>query len=65
MVNDKRKIIVSTGNILNVNKKAGQKTNEEVSNIELKFFIIDLRRINIQKIPMKKTCKEKHSKHFN
>lgn len=31
MPNDKNKIIISTGNILNVNKKAGQKTNEEVS----------------------------------
>ncbi|XP_055318475.1 glutamate--cysteine ligase regulatory subunit [Sitodiplosis mosellana] len=30
MLNDKRKILVSTGNILNVNKKAGQKTNEEL-----------------------------------
>lgn len=31
MLTDKRKILISTGNILNVNKKAGQKTNEEVS----------------------------------
>lgn len=34
MFNDKKKIIVSTGNILNVIKKAGQKTNEEVSKKE-------------------------------
>lgn len=31
MLADKKKIIVSTGNILNANKKAGQKTTEEVS----------------------------------
>lgn len=31
MLNDKKKIIVSTGNILSANKKAGQKTTEEVS----------------------------------
>lgn len=31
MQTGKRKVIVSTGNILNGNKKAGQKTNEEVS----------------------------------
>ncbi|XP_031640247.1 glutamate--cysteine ligase regulatory subunit [Contarinia nasturtii] len=30
MLYDKRNIIISTGNILNVNKKAGQKTNEEL-----------------------------------
>lgn len=33
MLTDKGKIIISTGNILNVNKKAGQKTHEEVSEI--------------------------------
>lgn len=30
MLDDKRQIIISTGNILNVNKKAGQKTHEEL-----------------------------------
>lgn len=34
MLNDKIKVIISTGNILNVNKKAGQKTNEEVSELK-------------------------------
>lgn len=28
---ESNKIVISTGNILNVSKKAGQKTNEEVS----------------------------------
>lgn len=37
MLNDKKKILVSTGNILSVNKKAGQKTNEEVSKIRQEF----------------------------
>lgn len=46
MLNDQKKIIVSTGNILNVNKKAGQKTTEEVSiefvmNMRL-FVLVDL-----------------------
>lgn len=35
MLTDKRKIIISTGNILNVNKKAGQKTHEEVSQLHI------------------------------
>lgn len=35
MLTDKRKIIISSGNILNVNKKAGQKTHEEVSQIQI------------------------------
>lgn len=39
MLNDKKKILVSTGNILSVNKKAGQKTNEEVSKIRQHFFV--------------------------
>lgn len=34
MLTDKRKIIISSGNILNVNKKAGQKTHEEVSQLQ-------------------------------
>lgn len=38
MLNDKKKILVSTGNILSVNKKAGQKTNEEVSKIRQHFL---------------------------
>lgn len=39
MLNDKKKILVSTGNILSVNKKAGQKTNEEVSKIRQHFSL--------------------------
>lgn len=30
MSNQSRNIIISTGNILNINRKAGQKTSEEV-----------------------------------
>lgn len=45
MLTDKRKIIISTGNILNVNKKAGQKTHEEVSQLHIfHFFIMILER---------------------
>lgn len=38
MLTDKRKIVVSTGNILNANKKAGQKTTEEVSKFHILFI---------------------------
>lgn len=40
MLNDKKKIVVSTGNVLSVNKKAGQKTNEEVSGFCLLFTLV-------------------------
>lgn len=33
MLTGNKKVVVSTGNILNANKKAGQKTTEEVSRI--------------------------------
>lgn len=39
MLTDKQKIVVSTGNILNANKKAGQKTTEEVSNFHYFIYI--------------------------
>lgn len=40
MLTDKRKIIISTGNILNVNKKAGQKTHEEVSQLYISLTFL-------------------------